>query len=45
MLRRSAEDWPQTADAFRDWKRLQAVADEAEKNFAPAGSGTRRTQT
>ncbi|HYI87390.1 MAG TPA: DNA repair protein RecN [Burkholderiales bacterium] len=24
----------QTADAYRDWKRLQAVADEAEKNFA-----------
>src|SRR5688500_1147188 len=24
----------QTADAYRDWKRLQAVAEEAEKNFA-----------
>jgi DNA repair protein RecN (Recombination protein N) len=24
----------QTADAYRDWKRLQAVAGEAEKNFA-----------
>src|SRR4029453_15028426 len=24
----------QTAEAWRDWKRLQAVADEAEKNFA-----------
>ena len=24
----------QTGDAYRDWKRLQAVAEEAEKNFA-----------